>query len=1258
MNQLFNYFNQAEVPSLTLCAPNKDKLYALPLAYTIKNTLRYNTLSEVSFIYPQSADGETTIDPAYARIQGKMLVLITGVGYYIITNCPENNTGSVPVKNVTALSLEAELLAPRLTGFSGTYQFAALLQTVLDLKPTWTIGAVDSSLVPLYRTFNVNNSTAYNFLVTDMEKAYGCVFEFDTFNKTVFAYSNVIPDANTDIILSFDNLVKSTEFREVTEEICTAMYCYGGGGLDIHYVNDTGNNIIYDFSYFKTLEWMSQGLIDVLDAWEIKLLGNQGAYATKLTSLETYNIRMVTLLADFADLNSALKSMLDIREAQTQQGYTPTQLIPINASIAAQQILLTSKEIDIESLQNSMDGIKGNLRKIVHSLFFTSQISYHNFEEDIVTMQASIGEITTSWTNIYTSTSTSPNFDPAYLLAQTTNITTLISSVNSELLTLFNFVAAGFSSYPPVASDLASLTAYINAIITSINSLYSLFQSIIPSTSITISLDEIRTDLLAYLTIISYTGNMTQAQYLELTSYIYENTYTNSNIIVTDSMTPAQIQAQSQILYNQSMTVLAKASQPRYEFSGEFMNFVALSEYSAFTTQLDIGKVINIRKDDSSTIEAVLLELSLTYDDPTSFGLTFGNSFRLDNSSFIYSDILGAAAQLGSNSAPSSLTQGSVGGWTVSAGSINIPNASINSKGYISFGVTPPSEYGNNVGAWLGYSNAPKISLYSNINNYLQWDGTKLLVRAENFTLDSLGNITATSATLSGNITALTGNIGGWIVGSNYLKDTAGMVGMSSAVTTGDDIRFWAGNVTPASAPFRVTESGDVYMSSGEIAFDLQSANFNAGVEGWQITQTGHAEFNDISLRGNISSVVFRRSEINTISGDVFITDGAVLIAPCAAVDTTISVDINSFQTTDVVHLSRGGQAEWMAITNNGAEIDPITGGYIYGVIRDLAGVGAGAFEAGDVVIRKGSGSVDSSAIVGFGDYDEPFGSVDDGVTVDTTEFGVFSSRAGGWLDLNGSRGFGPYFGVFRRTGSAYDQTENIARFGNMNGFLGYTSEVYGIGIGDLDRHLRYTYDDGLEIKSGASGNIILDDNGISVLGNTSPTDANKLKFYDDSATPVEVGSIYASYVASVWKLVITGDIIIDTPLADIDRVVQIALNGSTALTTSNRAKFRIPASMNGMNLVAVAANVGLDGSSGASSSGGVEFSVQNGTTNMLSTNITIDVSEYDTTTDAHQAVINTSEDDVATDNIIWVEVVAAGTGVTYALVTLTFELP
>ena len=116
------------------------------------------------------------------------------------------------------------------------------------------------------------------------------------------------------------------------------------------------------------------------------------------------------------------------------------------------------------------------------------------------------------------------------------------------------------------------------------------------------------------------------------------------------------------------------------------------------------------------------------------------------------------------------------------------------------------------------------------------------------------------------------------------------------------------------------------------------------------------------------------------------------------------------------------------------------------------------------------------------------------------------------------------------------------------------------------------------------------------------------------------------------------------------ERIIEVPLNAGTALTTADKAYARIPSTMDGWKLIAVAAMV-----KGASSSGAVTLTVKNGATSMLSTNITIDVNEFDTLTAVTPAVIDATQDDVNTGDQIEVACSGAGTGVTYAVAELIF---
>src|SRR3990167_9275144 len=65
-------------------------------------------------------------------------------------------------------------------------------------------------------------------------------------------------------------------------------------------------------------------------------------------------------------------------------------------------------------------------------------------------------------------------------------------------------------------------------------------------------------------------------------------------------------------------------------------------------------------------------------------------------------------------------------------------------------------------------------------------------------------------------LSASSGNIGGFYLGEDNIRDAANSMGISANISAGDDVRFWAGATfaNRATAPFRVTEAGAVTASS------------------------------------------------------------------------------------------------------------------------------------------------------------------------------------------------------------------------------------------------------------------------------------------------------------------------------------------------------------------------------------------------------------------------------------------------------------
>ncbi len=127
-------------------------------------------------------------------------------------------------------------------------------------------------------------------------------------------------------------------------------------------------------------------------------------------------------------------------------------------------------------------------------------------------------------------------------------------------------------------------------------------------------------------------------------------------------------------------------------------------------------------------------------------------------------------------------------------------------------------------------------------------------------------------------------------------------------------------------------------------------------------------------------------------------------------------------------------------------------------------------------------------------------------------------------------------------------------------------------------------------------------------------------------------------------------------------RTVVVPLNTSASLSGNEINYVRIPSTMNGWVLVDAQASC-----SGSSYSGSPAFSVQklgisdavSSASSMLSTNITIDEGEFDSSTAKVAPVISTTASSVFTGTrirVICPSGSSSGSSVTYAQVSLTFE--
>ena len=72
---------------------------------------------------------------------------------------------------------------------------------------------------------------------------------------------------------------------------------------------------------------------------------------------------------------------------------------------------------------------------------------------------------------------------------------------------------------------------------------------------------------------------------------------------------------------------------------------------------------------------------------------------------------------------------------------------------------------------------------------------------------------------------------------------------------------------------------------------------------------------------------------------------------------------------------------------------------------------------------------------------------------------------SGGWLRLFGEGTNSPYYSVYQRLSGLYNDYQEVCRLGNLNGFLDYTDNDYGIALGDNTANLCYDVSNGFRLR-------------------------------------------------------------------------------------------------------------------------------------------------------------------------------------------------
>lgn len=392
MDELFAIDSELKYTyELTLCKPNYEPIQQLENIFGIIYEAKFPTTDEISFSIPFNVmnKGRQEKNILWDLVKGDYVIhckrnfheTLIDEKYFVIINPREIDSDGQKIKEVTAYSMEYELNKKIIRSYKFLSRQIATVGDIKDedgfyvgilnyitsnLTSSWTIGYVDAELVGKYRGFDISEKTVLGFLIDDVQKAFQCVFLFDTVNKEINVRKIDSIGQDKGFYLSEENFIQAFNTEIKHDEVVTRLYVYGKDGISIRDKNITGTSFVEDFSFYKNEDYMSAALINKLNDYEDLLQTKNGQFATYLNQLDAKKVELANKTNnELAPLLNELVIIEDAIDVAIKSSNTSN----IDLSVLNGQKIDKQDEIDIVQLEIDQLNVEiDNLTDLINAL--------------------------------------------------------------------------------------------------------------------------------------------------------------------------------------------------------------------------------------------------------------------------------------------------------------------------------------------------------------------------------------------------------------------------------------------------------------------------------------------------------------------------------------------------------------------------------------------------------------------------------------------------------------------------------------------------------------------------------------------------------------------------------------------------------------------------------------------------------------------------------------------------------------------------
>lgn len=648
----FSKYELTDRATAVICTPDERPIGVLSNLASLDTEIYFNEISSISFKISDKVNGIKT--PFYDDVVGMNIVDLRigtkNLGLFILTEPEEINDGIHRIKTCKAYSLEYEMTYKKIFFEEGTYNFwnpvtpdSTVVGIILSYLPAWSLGDVDESLIGKYRTFSVDGENVYNFIKNTVQKTYHCIFDFDTYTKTINIKSANKDVRSAPVYLSSKNLAKEIKLTENSESLLTVLDVNGADGVTIRSVNPLGTNKIYNLDHFTERGYLPSDMIRKWNDWKSKFDEMRDRYYTisiqrvlktsEIALLENQiNTKKNTTIAILENERSIYVEYLASRSVASSD-YTlySQKLAEVNEQIRLQNNEITKLTEELNKLNQEKDTISESIKEINQAVAFSSFFD----EDEIIILNRYFKEDSISDSSfVYTDVKSYDKND----LCNSIDTCDIVITSDEKATFEVDDVQHGYTVTGGTISIRVRGGDYFSGDIIHADVLFKKDSNVL---------------LTAFVSMGAISGESIYPESCIVLSGTYSNasetgfTVNNAYVYITQSTTEYERYSVEKDLYEYGVTSLQKLASPSYTFDITSANFFMLDTFISFVNSIELGAKLYVELSEGNVIEPIFIGFGMSLGEPDSLKLYFSDTYTVSDKSFHIVDLLEQSISMG-----------------------------------------------------------------------------------------------------------------------------------------------------------------------------------------------------------------------------------------------------------------------------------------------------------------------------------------------------------------------------------------------------------------------------------------------------------------------------------------------------------------------------------------------------------------------------------------------------------------------------------